>query len=30
MHQLSVPAPHPKLFPAPESLTGAHEVTNQL
>jgi len=30
MHQLSVPAPHPKLLPAPKSLTSAHEVTNQL
>ena len=30
--QLSVPAPHPKLIPAPESLTqaNAHEVMNQL
>ena len=27
-HQLSVPAPHPKLLPAPKSLTSAHEVTN--
>ena len=29
-HQLSVPAPHPKLLPAPKSLTNALEVTNQL
>jgi len=29
-HQLSVPAPHPKLLLAPKSLTSAHEVTNQL
>jgi len=29
-YQLSVPAPHPKLLPAPKSLTSAHEVTNQL
>jgi len=29
-YQLSVPAPHPKLLPAPRSLTSAHEVTNQL
>jgi len=29
-HQLSVPAPHPKLLPAPKSLTSAHEVMNQL
>jgi len=28
-HQLSVPAPHPKLLPAPKSLTSAHEVMNQ-
>jgi len=30
MHQLSVPAPYPKLLPAPKTLTSAHEVTNQL
>jgi len=29
-HQLSVPAPHPKLLPAPKSLTSVHEVINQL
>jgi len=29
-HQLSVPAPHPKLLTAPKSLTSAHEVMNQL
>jgi len=29
-HQLNVPAPHPKLLPAPKSLTSAHEVMNQL
>jgi len=29
-HQLSVSALHPKLLPAPKSLTSAHEVMNQL
>jgi len=29
-YQLSAPAPHPKLLPAPKSFTSAHEVTNRL
>jgi len=29
-YQLNVPAPHPKLLPAPKSVTSAHEVTNKL
>jgi len=30
INRLSVPAPHPKIVPAPKSLTSAHEVMNQL